>query len=38
LRWPCDPKEAARGTARKATNIDDKDIKDRKDKNDKRDD
>jgi hypothetical protein len=33
----CDPKEAASDTAKKATNIDDKDLKDRKDDNDKKD-
>ncbi len=33
----CDPKEAASDTAKKATNIDDKDLKDRKDDKDKKD-
>jgi hypothetical protein len=33
----CDPKEAASDTAKKAANIDDKDIKDRKDDKDKKD-
>jgi hypothetical protein len=33
----CDPKEAASDTAKKATNIDDKDLKDRKDDSDKKD-
>jgi hypothetical protein len=32
----CDPKEAAADTAKKATNIDDKNMKDRKDDNDKK--